>query len=112
MMGPNVRRLRSDASNEPPLAIGVLREGGAIEKCAANDLRNGVARAGVVWGVPKLRLLPVGLIVLGMVTSGVALFAGPSGGDLAKQQPKYHITEIPPAPVRTPEEELKTFKLP
>src|SRR6185437_4953132 len=27
-------------------------------------------------------------------------------------QPKYHIKEIPPAPVRTADEELKTFKLP
>jgi mono/diheme cytochrome c family protein/glucose/arabinose dehydrogenase len=34
------------------------------------------------------------------------------GGDLAKQQPKWHLDYIPPAPVRTPQEELKTFKLP
>lgn len=40
------------------------------------------------------------------------LFAGNSGGDLSKQQPKYHIDHIPPAPVLSPEEELKTFKLP
>src|SRR5258708_5137861 len=40
------------------------------------------------------------------------LRGGEPGGDLAKQQPKYHIKEIPPAPVRTVEEELKTFKLP
>ena len=39
------------------------------------------------------------------------LFAAGTG-DFSKQQPKYHIKEIPPAPVRTPEEELKTFKLP
>jgi mono/diheme cytochrome c family protein/glucose/arabinose dehydrogenase len=31
---------------------------------------------------------------------------------LATQRPKYHIKEIPPAPIRTPDEELKTFKLP
>ncbi len=49
------------------------------------------------------------------IVFSVALYlsAGPAGGDLAKQQPKYHIKgEIPPAPVRTPEEEQKTFKLP
>ncbi len=41
-----------------------------------------------------------------------AILAGAPGGDLAKQQPKYHIKEIPPAPILSPEEELKTFKLP
>jgi mono/diheme cytochrome c family protein len=34
------------------------------------------------------------------------------GGDLAKQRPTYHIDFIPPAPVLSPQEELKTFKLP
>ncbi len=44
---------------------------------------------------------------------GVAVRAGDPGGDLSKQQPKYRIKgEIPPAPIRSPEEELKTFKLP
>jgi mono/diheme cytochrome c family protein/glucose/arabinose dehydrogenase len=54
------------------------------------------------------------IIVIGLVPglSVVArLLAGPAGGDLAKQQPKYHINQIPPAPVRSPAEELKTFKL-
>jgi mono/diheme cytochrome c family protein/glucose/arabinose dehydrogenase len=46
------------------------------------------------------------------VCATAALLAGAPGGELAKQQPKYHIKEIPPAPVRTPEEERKTFKLP
>lgn len=39
-------------------------------------------------------------------------FSGPPGGDINKQRPKYHIDFIPPAPVLSPEEELKTFKLP
>ncbi|HEY2584771.1 MAG TPA: hypothetical protein VGI81_03275, partial [Tepidisphaeraceae bacterium] len=43
---------------------------------------------------------------------GVSLFAGQPGGELGKQQPKWHIDHIPPAPVLTPDEELKTFKLP
>lgn len=49
--------------------------------------------------------------VLGILSAATLLWAVP-GGDLSQQQPKYHIKEIPPAPVRTPEEELKTFKLP
>jgi len=48
------------------------------------------------------------VILCGVVTAP----GGPPGGDLAQQQPKWHIKEIPPAPVRTPDEELKTFKLP
>lgn len=44
--------------------------------------------------------------------ASVRLFAGSPGGDLSKQQPKYHIAHIPPAPVLSPQEELKTFKLP
>ncbi len=40
-----------------------------------------------------------------------ALRAAP-GGDLSKQRPTYHIDHIPPAPVLSPQEELKTFKLP
>lgn len=42
----------------------------------------------------------------------VPLFAGPPGGELAKQQPKWKIDHIPAAPVLTPAEALKTFKLP
>lgn len=45
-------------------------------------------------------------------SASVMLLAGNSGGDLNKQRPKYHIDRIPPAPVLTPEQELKTFKLP
>ena len=55
-------------------------------------------------------VLAFGAIIL--ATVAVELMAGAPGGDLAKQKPKYHIAVIPPAPVRTPEEELKTFKLP
>src|SRR5947209_8537082 len=43
---------------------------------------------------------------------GVTLRAGPPGGDIRQQQPKYHIDHIPPAPVLSPQEEIKTFKLP
>ena len=49
---------------------------------------------------------------VGILLTAAWIVAGPPGGDLAKQQPKYHIKEIPPAPVRTPEEELKTIQLP
>lgn len=45
-------------------------------------------------------------------SASLMLLAGNAGGDLSKQQPKWHIDHIPPAPVLTPEEELKTFKLP
>jgi len=41
-----------------------------------------------------------------------AILAGAPGGDLAQQQPKYHIKEIPPAPILPPQDELKSFKLP
>jgi mono/diheme cytochrome c family protein/glucose/arabinose dehydrogenase len=48
-----------------------------------------------------------------LVTAAAAtLMAGPSGGDLSRQRPTYHIDYIPPAPVLTPQQELKTFKLP
>ena len=40
------------------------------------------------------------------------LRAGPPGGDINQQRPKYHIDHIPPAPVLTATEESKTFKLP
>lgn len=43
---------------------------------------------------------------------GGSLMAGPNGGDLEKQKPHWHIDHIPPAPVLSPEQELKTFKLP
>src|SRR4051794_15163122 len=48
------------------------------------------------------------VILCGVVTAP----GGPAGGDLAPQKPKGTTKEIPPAPVRPPEEELKTFKLP
>lgn len=41
-----------------------------------------------------------------------ALLGAAPGGDLSKQQPKYHIEHIPPAPIQTPEQELKSFKVP
>lgn len=47
-----------------------------------------------------------------LLAIAAGLMAGSSGGTLAEQKPKYHIDVIPPAPVLTPEEELKTFKLP
>jgi mono/diheme cytochrome c family protein/glucose/arabinose dehydrogenase len=47
-----------------------------------------------------------------LLSATSALLSGAPGGDLKKQQPKYHIDFIPPAPVRTAEEELKTFKVP
>src|SRR5438128_8517807 len=60
----------------------------------------------------KKRTVFAGAVAIGVSAMAAWLWAGPPGGDLAKQQPKYHIKEIPPAPVRTPEEELRTFKLP
>lgn len=48
----------------------------------------------------------------GLASVAVMLCAAAPGGDLKKQQPKYHIDVIPPAPVLTPEQEQKTFKLP
>lgn len=44
--------------------------------------------------------------------SAVRLLAGNAGGELSKQQPKWHLSYVPPAPVLTPEEEIKTFNLP
>jgi mono/diheme cytochrome c family protein/glucose/arabinose dehydrogenase len=58
----------------------------------------------------KTTALLAGASVLTAITAAVV--AGASGGDLAKQQPTYHIAVIPPAPVLTPAEEQKTFKLP
>jgi mono/diheme cytochrome c family protein/glucose/arabinose dehydrogenase len=60
---------------------------------------------------PMLRSLTVATMAA-MSFASLRSFAGTPGGDLSKQQPKYHIAHIPPAPVRTPDEELKTFKLP
>src|ERR1700677_2479337 len=54
-------------------------------------------------------------VLLGAIASAAlsaALWAGNPGGDLSKQKPTYHIDFIPPAPVLSPEDELKTFKLP
>jgi mono/diheme cytochrome c family protein/glucose/arabinose dehydrogenase len=51
----------------------------------------------------------VGSLIL---VAGVAFLSAAPGGDLSKQQPKYHIAHIPPAPVLSPDEELKTFRLP
>jgi mono/diheme cytochrome c family protein/glucose/arabinose dehydrogenase len=57
--------------------------------------------------------------ILGIAAAGAAILCGTAailngapGGDLSKQQPKWHLDHIPPAPVLTPQEELKTFKLP
>jgi mono/diheme cytochrome c family protein/glucose/arabinose dehydrogenase len=58
----------------------------------------------------KTIVLLAGTSLLAATTT--ALMAGKSGGDLAKQQPTYHIASIPPAPVLSPAEEQKTFKLP
>lgn len=58
------------------------------------------------------RYLFLSFSLLFIFAASAALFAGPSGGDLAKQQPKYHIKFIPPAPILSPQDELKTFKLP
>lgn len=60
----------------------------------------------------NLRPLALGSLAATVLCGVVAALGGPAGGDLAQQQPKWKIKEIPPAPVRTPEEELKTFKLP
>jgi len=40
------------------------------------------------------------------------LHAGNDNNDLSKQQPKYTIKEIPPAPILSAEQALKSFKLP
>src|SRR6476469_615078 len=67
---------------------------------------------GRIFGRMMKRIVFCGAVVGSVLALAGWLIAGQPGGDLAKQQPKYHIKEIPPAPVRTPEEELKTFKLP
>jgi mono/diheme cytochrome c family protein/glucose/arabinose dehydrogenase len=56
--------------------------------------------------------LITGAAAVAVSAVGVMLYAGAPGGDLAKQQPKYHIDVVPPAPVLSAEQELKTFKLP
>ena len=63
-------------------------------------------------GRMKKQTVFTGAVAIGVSAMAAWLWAGPPGGDLAKQKPKYHIKEIPSAQVRTPEEELKTFKLP
>src|ERR1700730_13134480 len=60
----------------------------------------------------RLPRLVTGAAAVAVSAVGVMLFAGAPGGDLAKQQPKYHIDYIPPAPVLSAAEELKAFKLP
>lgn len=60
----------------------------------------------------KNKILPLTLAVTLIFSASLLLLAGKPGGELSKQQPKWHIDHIPPAPVLTPEEELKTFKLP
>jgi glucose/arabinose dehydrogenase len=81
---------------------------------AAGDLTvgNGLRCGGVLRTMRTRFFIGGGLafVVIGLCAAA-HLLAAP-GGDLAKQQPKYHIKEIPPAPVRSPAEELKTFKLP
>src|SRR6476469_8278988 len=67
---------------------------------------------GRIFGRMMKRIVFCGAVVGSVLALAGWLIAGPSGGDLAQQQPKYHIKEIPPAPVRTAEEELKPFKLP
>jgi glucose/arabinose dehydrogenase/mono/diheme cytochrome c family protein len=52
------------------------------------------------------------VVALSVCAGAVSLLAGAPGGELAQQKPKYHIKEIPPAPVLTAAEELKTFKVP
>jgi mono/diheme cytochrome c family protein/glucose/arabinose dehydrogenase len=60
----------------------------------------------------KTRLVIVITALTGVTALAAALHAAP-GGDLAKQQPTYKLKgPIPPAPVLSPEEQLKTFKLP
>jgi len=61
-----------------------------------------------------LRTLSLVLAAAGclLATLAATLLGGAPGGDLAKQRPTYHIDFIPPAPVLSPQEELKTFKLP
>ncbi len=60
----------------------------------------------------KRRILLASLLAAGGLVGAGALMAGPSGGDLEKQKPHWKIDHIPPAPVLSPEEELKTFRLP
>ncbi|MCE9608711.1 MAG: c-type cytochrome [Chthoniobacter sp.] len=52
-------------------------------------------------------------LVLAAVSAALtaALFAGPPGGDLAQQQPKFKW-DVPPAPVVSGDDALKSFKLP
>ena len=63
---------------------------------------------------PHPRLTAIALACVFLVVSlSPSLCAAAAGGDLTKQQPKYHIKgEIPPAPILSAEDELKTFKLP
>ena len=58
------------------------------------------------------RLMLAAAVASASLLALTSLWAGPSGGDLAKQQPKWKIDHIPPAPVLTPAEAMKTFKLP
>src|SRR6476469_2535255 len=67
---------------------------------------------GRIFGRMMKRIVFCGAVVGSVLALAGWLIAGQPGGDLAEQQPKYHIKEIPPAPVRTAEQELKTFKLP
>ncbi len=60
----------------------------------------------------KLKFPVIAVAFCVPLTGFAWLFAGPSGGDLSKQQPKWKIDHSPPAPALTPEQELKTFKLP
>jgi putative membrane-bound dehydrogenase-like protein len=60
----------------------------------------------------KIRLAILVTAAIAVASLTAALLAAP-GGDLAKQQPTYKLKgPIPPAPILTPEQELKTFKLP
>lgn len=54
------------------------------------------------------------ILALSAAVAGVssALLAAPSGGELEKQRPKWKIDKIPEAPILSPAEAIKTFKLP
>ena len=59
----------------------------------------------------RLRLVSL-LALAALAGAGALLLAGPSDNVLEKQKPHWHIDHIPPAPVLSPAEELKTFRLP
>ena len=58
------------------------------------------------------KLLICGLVASSLLAARLASLLAAPGGDLSKQQPKWHLSHVPPSPVLTPEQELKTFRLP